>query len=257
MAEEVKGLDQPARATLRKYGVRFGAYHIYLPVLLEAGAARAGDAALGAQARRARTPRASPNCCISPPAGAPRSRSTRRRRSRSTAPPAIACAASARCASISWSGSPISSARRCPGARAAPAPKPDGAFDGRGFTVTGAMTSLTGASGEDFASILRSLGYRMDRQAEAGGAEPAEAKLPAADSGAGRSTGAEREAEAAPAAETPARPRRAPLQRQSRQARLVDVACCRMPNSCRRRLRPAARSKSPRPKMPAGRSRAS
>jgi len=26
--------------------------------------------------------------------------------------------------------------------------------------VTGAMTSLTGASGEDFASILRSLGYR-------------------------------------------------------------------------------------------------
>jgi ATP-dependent RNA helicase SUPV3L1/SUV3 len=25
------------------------------------------------------------------------------------------------------------------------------------------MTSLTGASGEDFASILRSLGYRMDR----------------------------------------------------------------------------------------------
>ena len=35
VAEEVKGLDQPARATLRKYGVRFGAYHIYLPVLLK------------------------------------------------------------------------------------------------------------------------------------------------------------------------------------------------------------------------------
>ena len=43
-------------------------------------------------------------------------------------------------------------------------PKPDGAVDGRSFTVTGAMTSLTGASGEDFASILRSLGYRMDRK---------------------------------------------------------------------------------------------
>ena len=54
VAEEVKGLDQPSRATLRKYGVRFGAYHIYLPILLEAGAARAGDAALGAQARSAR-----------------------------------------------------------------------------------------------------------------------------------------------------------------------------------------------------------
>ncbi len=35
VAEEVKGLDQPARASLRKYGVRFGAYHIYLPVLLK------------------------------------------------------------------------------------------------------------------------------------------------------------------------------------------------------------------------------
>src|SRR5262249_61254647 len=32
------------------------------------------------------------------------------------------------------------------------------------FLVTGAMTSLTGASGDDFASILRSLGYRMDRK---------------------------------------------------------------------------------------------
>ena len=45
-----------------------------------------------------------------------------------------------------------------------PGPKPDGVVDGRSFTVTGAMTSLTGASGEDFASILRSLGYRMDRR---------------------------------------------------------------------------------------------
>ena len=56
----------------------------------------------------------------------------------------------------------------------APAPKPDGAVDGRSFTVTGAMTSLTGASGEDFASILRSLGYRMDRRPKP--AEPAEIK---------------------------------------------------------------------------------
>src|SRR4051794_14843429 len=35
VAEEVKGLDQNARATLRKYGVRFGAYHLYLPNLLK------------------------------------------------------------------------------------------------------------------------------------------------------------------------------------------------------------------------------
>ncbi|MGB3745320.1 MAG: helicase-related protein, partial [Xanthobacteraceae bacterium] len=35
VADDVKGLEQPARASLRKYGVRFGAYHIYLPALLK------------------------------------------------------------------------------------------------------------------------------------------------------------------------------------------------------------------------------
>ena len=45
-----------------------------------------------------------------------------------------------------------------------PGEKPAGAFDGRGFVVTQAMTSLTGSAGEDFASILRALGYRMERR---------------------------------------------------------------------------------------------
>ena len=52
--------------------------------------------------------RASTICCISPPAAAPRFRSTTRRRSRSIAPPVIASPASARCASTFLSGSPIS-----------------------------------------------------------------------------------------------------------------------------------------------------
>src|SRR5205085_6424247 len=34
IATEMKDLDQPSRASLRKYGVRFGAYHLYLPALL-------------------------------------------------------------------------------------------------------------------------------------------------------------------------------------------------------------------------------
>ena len=41
------------------------------------------------------------------------------------------------------------------------------------------MTSLTGASGEDFASILRSLGYRMDRRPKP--AEPALLRPPETD----------------------------------------------------------------------------
>jgi ATP-dependent RNA helicase SUPV3L1/SUV3 len=48
---------------------------------------------------------------------------------------------------------------------ASPGEKPAGAFDGRGFVVTQSMTSLTGSAGEDFASILRALGYRMERRA--------------------------------------------------------------------------------------------
>ncbi len=35
VAEEMKQLDQPARAQLRKYGVRFGAFNIFLPLLLK------------------------------------------------------------------------------------------------------------------------------------------------------------------------------------------------------------------------------
>src|SRR6202011_4708070 len=38
IASEMKDLDQPSRATLRKYGVRFGAYHIYFPTLLKPAA---------------------------------------------------------------------------------------------------------------------------------------------------------------------------------------------------------------------------
>ena len=63
--------------------------------------------------------------------------------------------------------------------------KPVGAVDGASFTVTMAMTSLTGASPEDFASVLRSLGYRMERRpkppappGEAQAAVPIEATAP-------------------------------------------------------------------------------
>src|SRR5690606_33582689 len=39
IAEEVRALDQDTRATLRALGVRFGAYHIYVPALLKPGPA--------------------------------------------------------------------------------------------------------------------------------------------------------------------------------------------------------------------------
>ena len=39
IATEIKALDQSARAQLRKYGVRFGAFNIYIPALLKPAAA--------------------------------------------------------------------------------------------------------------------------------------------------------------------------------------------------------------------------
>jgi ATP-dependent RNA helicase SUPV3L1/SUV3 len=38
-AEEIRSLDQPARAQLRNYGVRFGAFNIYFPALLKPASA--------------------------------------------------------------------------------------------------------------------------------------------------------------------------------------------------------------------------
>ena len=35
--EEVRALEQDERAILRRSGVRFGAYHIYIPALLKPG----------------------------------------------------------------------------------------------------------------------------------------------------------------------------------------------------------------------------
>jgi ATP-dependent RNA helicase SUPV3L1/SUV3 len=45
-------------------------------------------------------------------------------------------------------------------------PKPPGAVNGFAFTVSTGMTSLAGCSGPAFGSVLRSLGYRMEKRAK-------------------------------------------------------------------------------------------
>ncbi len=118
VSEEVKGLDQPARATLRKYGVRFGAYHIYLPILL-----KPAPRSLATQlwALKHESPDAVGvgdllHLAASGRTSIPVNKDTPK--PLYIAPLATASAASAPCASIFWSGWPISSARRCPGAKA-------------------------------------------------------------------------------------------------------------------------------------------
>ncbi len=175
VAEEVRGLDQPARASMRKYGVRFGAYHIYLPALLKP-APRAlatqlwalkhesPDAkGVGELLHLAASGRTSIPMDKETPKALYRTAGYRVCGERAVRVDILERLADLIRPALSWRES-------------APAPKPDGAFDGRSFLVTGAMTSLTGASGEDFSSILRSLGYRMDRRPKP--AEPAEVKPP-------------------------------------------------------------------------------
>ena len=175
VAEEVKGLDQPARATLRKYGVRFGAYHIYLPILL-----KPAPRALATQlwALKHESPDAKGvsellHLASSGRTSIPVDKETPKQLYR-TAGYRVAGERAVRVDILERLADlirPVLSWRET-----SPGPKPDGVFDGRGFVVTGAMTSLTGASGEDFASILRSLGYRMDRRPKPAEVKPTEPK---------------------------------------------------------------------------------
>jgi ATP-dependent RNA helicase SUPV3L1/SUV3 len=188
VAEDVKSLDQTARAALRKHGVRFGAYHIYLPALLKP-APRALAAQLWALKHGGLDAKGLPelqHLAASGRTSIPVDKEVDRALYRTVGyrvcgERAVRVDILERLAdlirpALAWRNG-------------APGERPAGAVEGFGFTVTPSMTSLTGASGEDFASILRSLGYRMDRRPKPPEPAPAAATL---------------EASAAPATETPA-----------------------------------------------------
>jgi ATP-dependent RNA helicase SUPV3L1/SUV3 len=163
VAEEVKGLDQASRALLRKYGVRFGAYHLYLPALLKPAPRSLAaqlwllkngtpdDKGLGELQRLASSGRTSIPVDKDTPKPLYRTIGYRVCGERAIRVDILERLADLIRPAMSWR-------------EGSNATRPPGAFNGYGFTVTGAMTSLTGASGEDFASILRSLGYRMEKR---------------------------------------------------------------------------------------------
>ncbi len=171
VAEDVKSLDQTARAILRKHGVRFGAFHIYVPALLKPGP-RALAAELWALKhggpetkgldevqRLASSGRTSFPADKETPKALYRATGYRVCGERAVRVDILERLADLIRPALAW--------------RETSAEKPAGTVDGRCFTVTQAMTSLTGSSGEDFASILRALGYRMERRPK-----PAEAPAP-------------------------------------------------------------------------------
>ncbi len=163
VADDVKGLDQPQRASLRKYGVRFGAYHIYIPPLLkpaprtlatllyalkhDSGEMRGLDE-VQQLASSGRTSIAANKEILR---NLYRVAGYRVAGERAVRVDILERLADLIRPALAWRDN-------------APGIKPAGALDGTGFTVTVGMTSLVGSSGEDFASILRSLGYRMEKR---------------------------------------------------------------------------------------------
>lgn len=198
VAEEMKALPQEARALLRGHGVRFGAHHIYIPSLLKP-APRTLAAQLWAlkhgglqQKGLDELPHLASSGRTSIPVdneiqkGLYRAVGFRVAGTRAVRIDILERLADLIRPALAWR----------PGA---PGEKPAGAFDGSGFVATVAMTSLAGCAGEDFASILRSLGYRMERRPAP--PEPA-VETPAADAAPTTEQAAPAAEDAAPAAET-------------------------------------------------------
>ena len=164
VADDVKGLDQEARAGLRNIGVRFGAYHLIVPALLKP-APRGLAAQLWALKHGgpevkglddilhlASSGRTSIPVDKEVPKGLYRAAGFRVCGERAVRVDILERLADLIRPAIHYR----------PGTT--PGEPPTGAADGEGFVVTTAMTSLCGCAGEDFASILRSLGYVAEKR---------------------------------------------------------------------------------------------
>ncbi|WP_029030538.1 helicase-related protein [Salinarimonas rosea] len=163
--QEVRGLDQQARAALRQKGIRFGAYHLYLPALMKpaprtlaaqlwalknGGLDQKGIDEIAALASSGRT---SIPVDTEVAKGLYRSAGFRVCGGRAVRVDILERLADLIRPAIAY----------VPGQSVGEPPA--GAAEGDGFVGTVAMTSLVGCAGEDFAQILRSLGYVSEERA--------------------------------------------------------------------------------------------
>lgn len=160
VSDDVKSLDQDARASIRRYGVRFGAYHIFMPALLKPSPAELITLLWALQNDGMDKPgygdlipvlAAGRTSVVTDPsfdrtfyklAGF-----------RFLGKRAVRIDILERLADLirpllQWK----------PGS----ASRPEGAYDGRRFTTTTAMLSILGATPDDMEEILKGLGYRAD-----------------------------------------------------------------------------------------------
>jgi ATP-dependent RNA helicase SUPV3L1/SUV3 len=160
VADDVKSLDQDGRASMRRYGVRFGAYHIFMPALLKPAPAelitllwalkhdgldKAGYGDLIPVLAAGRT------SVVTDPSFERmfyKLAGFRFLGKRAVRIDILERLADLIRPLLQWK----------PGTNA----RPDGAYDGRRFVTTTAMLSILGATPDDMEEILKGLGYRAD-----------------------------------------------------------------------------------------------
>ena len=180
VSDEVKALDQDVRAKMRKLGIKFGAYHIYVPLALKpaprelaiilyalknGGVRQPGVSELPHIVLSGRTSfQVDPEISVKlyevagfKVAGRRAVRVDILERLADIIRPLIALDAKTHQGEV-----------------------PLGAAEGNGFRITVEMTSLLGTAGEDFASILTSLGYRLRRLPKVAPPAPAPVDAPVA-----------------------------------------------------------------------------
>ncbi len=163
VANEVKALDQDVRGKMRKLGIKFGAYHIYVPMSLKPAPRELALILYALKNGGVRQPGVSglPPVILSgrtsfevDPEVAPRLYEIagfKLAGKRAVRVDILERLADLIRPLIALNPATIEGVT------------PPGAAPGNGFRVTVEMTSLLGCAGEDFASILKSLGYRLQR----------------------------------------------------------------------------------------------
>ena len=185
VANDVRTLSQEERASLRKYGVRFGAFHIFIPALLKPAATELRLLLWGLGLERDGVLNRN-DLPVIPGQGltsAPFDRSTPKGYYRIIG--FRVCGARAVRIDMLERLGDLIRARVFWKPAVPDQPRPQGSVAGGGFTVIPDMMSLVGCSGEEFSGVLRALGFQAEERrmpvqdadaarAEAGTASPAE-----------------------------------------------------------------------------------
>jgi ATP-dependent RNA helicase SUPV3L1/SUV3 len=164
VAEEMRALDQPARAQLRGYGVRFGAFNIYFPVLLKPASAELAlvlwalknGAAHGLDISAIPDPPRPGLTSLIADKGVPEA-FYRVLGFHVCGPRAVRIDMLERLADqirplVAWRADPAN-----------PIPPPKGATGDGGFRAVPEMMSILGCSAGELGNVLQALGFRLDR----------------------------------------------------------------------------------------------